>query len=110
MRLGKSKITFNNHSTSRSKLMKKRKSVGIASLLNLFFAPIGSLYCHGWPGAVFLVILYVVVANVWGSDKIFYVWLCGPIWALMAFFQCKAYNKQLLEEDFRKKLNDKKEG
>ena len=81
-----------------------------ASLLNLFFAPIGSLYCHGWPGAVFLVILYVVVANVWGSDKIFYVWLCGPIWALMAFFQCKAYNKQLLEEDFRKKLNDKKEG
>ncbi|WP_308604594.1 hypothetical protein [uncultured Fibrobacter sp.] len=91
--------------------MKKRKSVGIASLLNLFFAPIGSLYCHGWVGGVFLIILYAVAIGC-GHDTLYVavVWMCGPIWALMAFCQCKAYNKQLLEEDFRKKLNDKKEG
>lgn len=74
----------------------KEKSVAAASLLNLFFAPIGSLYCRGWIGAIAVIILYVVAIN---ADSGFLVWLAGPAWALMGFFQCKAYNEKVRREN-----------
>ena len=67
-----------------------------ASLLNLFFAPIGSLYCRGWIGAIAVIILYIVAIN---ADLGFLVWLAGPAWALMGFFQCKAYNEKVRREN-----------
>jgi hypothetical protein len=69
----------------------KEKSVAAASLLNLFFAPIGSLYCRGWIGAIAVIILYIVAIN---ADLGLLVWLAGPAWAIMGFFQCKAYNEK----------------
>ena len=74
----------------------KEKSVAAASLLNLFFAPIGSLYCRGWVGAIAVIILYAVAIN---ADLGFLVWLAGPAWALMGFFQCKAYNEKVKREN-----------
>ena len=76
----------------------KEKSVAAASLLNLFFAPIGSLYCGGWIGAIAVIILYAVAIN---ADLFlgFLVWLAGPAWALMGFFQCKAYNEKVRQKN-----------
>lgn len=74
----------------------KEKSIAAASLLNLFFAPIGSLYCKGWIGAIAVIVLYVVAIN---NDAGIFVWLCGPFWALMGFFQCKAYNNKVYRQN-----------
>lgn len=74
----------------------KEKSIAAASLLNLFFAPIGSLYCHGWIGAIAVIILYIVAIN---ANLGVLVWFAGPAWALMGFFQCKAYNEKVRQEN-----------
>lgn len=71
--------------------MEDEKSVAVASLLNLFVAPVGSIYCHGWIGAIGVIFFYIIVPSGFG----FFVWLAGPIWALMGFFQCKAYNEKV---------------
>lgn len=71
--------------------MEEEKSVAVASLLNLFVAPIGSIYCHGWIGAIAVIFFYIIVPSGFG----FIVWLAGPLWALMGFFQCKAYNEKI---------------